>query len=98
MGFMTNQKKNEHNLFEAIGALVNQQEVRAFFLDLCTPAEIQAMAERFHIATLLAGQSLSYREISEITGASTTTIGRVARFLRDENYGGYELVINRLKE
>lgn len=89
---------DNQQLFEAIASLQDSTEARAFLLDLCTPAEIQAMSERLMIAKLLFQEELSYREISEKTGASTTTIGRVARFLRDENYGGYDLVIRRTEK
>ena len=95
---MSSQKQIENDLFEIIGQLEDSAEARAFFQDLCTPAEIHAMAERLKIAKLLAREKLSYREISEKTGASTTTIGRVARFLREENNRGYELVLNRCRK
>jgi uncharacterized protein YerC len=42
------------------------------------------------------GQS-SYRDIHDQTGVSVTTIGRVARFLQQENFQGYKLIIDRLK-
>ena len=38
---------------------------------------------------------MSYREINAQTGVSTTTIGRVARFLRDEPHGGYRAVLEK---
>jgi TrpR-related protein YerC/YecD len=72
-------------------------EVRAFLDDLCTPAEIRAFAERFKVARLLDEGQLSYREISERTGASTTTVTRVARFLREMPHQGYRLVLDRMK-
>jgi len=93
---MRNLRPVDLNLFEAVASLENPEEARVFLRDLCTPAEIQAMGERLHIASLLIKQDLSYREISELTGASTTTIGRVARFLREEDYGGYQKVLQRL--
>jgi uncharacterized protein YerC len=39
----------------------------------------------------------SYRQINSETGVSTTTIARVARFLRDEPHQGYRTVLNRLE-
>ena len=60
-----------------------------FLVDLCTPAELRALSERWHVAKLLKEGKLSYRDINAQTGVSTTTIGRVARFLRDEPHGGY---------
>jgi TrpR-related protein YerC/YecD len=64
--------------------------------DLCTPAEIDSLAERWHVARLLDEARLSYREIHEATGVSTTTIVRVARFLRQESNGGYRGAIDFL--
>ncbi|HEX8625648.1 MAG TPA: YerC/YecD family TrpR-related protein [Allosphingosinicella sp.] len=65
-------------------------------LDLCTPAEIRTLAERWHVARLLDGTGLSYREIHDATGVSTTTVVRVARFLREERNKGYRSAIDAL--
>lgn len=83
---------------KAILTLRDAGEVRAFLDDLCTPAEIRAFAERFKVARLLDEGQLSYREISERTGASTTTVTRVARFLREMPHKGYRLVLDRMKD
>ena len=64
--------------------------------DLCTPAEIRSLAERWHVARLLDGTELSYRDIHEATGVSTTTIVRIARFLRQEPHQGYRSAIDAL--
>ena len=64
--------------------------------DLCTPAEIRTLAERWHVARLLDGTDMSYREIHDATGVSTTTIVRVARFLRQEPHKGYRAAIDAL--
>src|SRR5579884_3993756 len=62
----------------------SEDEMGRLLIDLCTPAEIRTLAERWHVARLLDGTDLSYREIHDATGVSTTTIVRVARFLRQE--------------
>jgi TrpR-related protein YerC/YecD len=85
----------ERNLFAAVAALRSGEECRAFFRDLCTPAEIQAMADRWAVVEWVK-QGLPYREIHRLTGVSVTTIGRVARYYANGN-GGYALVANRLK-
>ena len=64
--------------------------------DLCTPAEIRSLAERWHVARLLDGTDLSYRDIHEATGVSTTTIVRIARFLRQEPNRGYRDAIDAI--
>ena len=85
-------------LADALLLIRSPAEARALLADLCTPAEIRTIAERWHIARLLDEGALTYREIHEATGVSTTTIVRVARFLRQENNGGYRVLLNRLKE
>jgi TrpR-related protein YerC/YecD len=88
--------KDERALFDALSMLENGQEAARFLRDLATPGELAAFAERWRIARLLDEGGHSYREIAAATGASTTTIGRVARFLRDEKHQGYRLVLDRL--
>lgn len=71
------------------------EEMARLLRDLCTPAEIRTMAERWHVAQLLDRTDLSYRDINEGTGVSTTTIVRVARFLRQEPHQGYRSALDR---
>ena len=85
-------------LVRALLALDSAEEVKAFLNDLCTPAEIRAFAERFKVARLLDEGQLSYRDIATRTGASTTTVTRVARFLREMPHQGYRVVLDKLKE
>jgi TrpR-related protein YerC/YecD len=73
------------------------EEMGRLLTDLCTPAEIRTLAERWHVARLLDGTDLSYREIHDATGVSTTTIVRVARFLRQEPHQGYRRAIDTLE-
>jgi TrpR-related protein YerC/YecD len=73
------------------------EEMQRLLADLCTPAEVRTLAERWHVAQLLEEGSLSYREIHEATGVSTTTIVRVARFLKQEPHQAYRLAIGRLE-
>jgi TrpR-related protein YerC/YecD len=84
----------EQNLYTAVAALKSAEECRAFFRDLCTPAEIQAMADRWSVVEFLQ-RGLPYREIHRLTGVSVTTIGRVARFLAAGN-GGYAVAVQRV--
>ena len=85
-------------LAEALAALRSGEEARALLADLCTPAEIHSLAERWQVARLLDAGALTYREIHEATGVSTTTIVRVARFLRQEDNRGYRLLLDRTKD
>jgi len=84
---------HERALYQAILGLATPEEARAFFRDLCTPAELQAMADRWAVVELLE-KGLPYREIHRLTGVSVTTIGRVARYLTAGN-GGYRLAAQR---
>ena len=95
-GSKNNREAARKSLFGAIAKLRNVSETERFFIDLATPAEIDAFAERWRIAQLLDAGELSYREIAEETGASTATIGRVARFLRQEPHRGYRIILDRL--
>ena len=84
-------------LCAALLAVRDIGDVENFLRDLCTPAEIAAMIGRWHVCRLLNENGLSYREIHRLTGVSLATIGRVARFLRNEHHGGYHAVLKKLK-
>ena len=80
-------------LFDAIQSLESRDETESFFRDLCTLSELEAMAHRWEVALLLE-QGLPYLEIAERTGASTTTVTRVAHWLR-HGEGGYRQALDR---
>lgn len=81
-------------LAEAFAALRSGDEVLAFLEDLCTPAELEAMSDRWRVVPYLQDR-VPYREIHDETKVSVTTIGRVARTL-DHGAGGYRIAIKRL--
>lgn len=83
-------------LARALILVKDAAEMERFLIDLCTPAELRALSERWHVACLLDETTKSYRDINAETGVSTTTIGRVARFLKDEPHQGYRAVLDRL--
>jgi TrpR-related protein YerC/YecD len=85
----------ERSLYEAILTLQSVDECRAFFKDLCTPAELEAMSDRWVVVEWLR-RNLPYREIHKRTGVSVTTIGRVARYLGSGN-GGYDIAMSRIE-
>lgn len=80
----------------AISLIKNKDEALDFFTDLCTPAEIEAMADRWEVVPLLR-KNIPYRTIHEQTGVSVTTITRVARCLTLGS-GGYQLIAERLEQ
>jgi len=85
-------------LIEALLSLKDEGEMDRFLTDLCTPGELTTLAERWRVARLLDDNQLTYRQISEKTGASTATVTRVARFLSQEPAQGYRLVLDRMKK
>lgn len=89
-----NRKKIEDELFEAVLLLQDKKECRAFFEDICTPAEIEALVGRWQVAILL-NKDMPYRVVSEKTGVSLATVTRVARFLHNGSLG-YRIVLDRM--
>lgn len=84
----------EQWLYQAIAAVNTAEEAQNFLNDLCTPAEIQAMADRWRVVDLVK-QGIPYRQIYEMTGVSVTTVGRVARHMA-LGAGGYEQIYKRM--
>lgn len=74
-------------LATALRGLRAVEDICAFLEDLCTPAELEAMTDRWRVVPLLL-RGLPYRDIHALTGVSVTTIGRVARTL-ERGAGGY---------
>ena len=89
-----NTARAEQGLYRAILSLRNEAECEQFFADLCTPAELEALVDRWAVVKYLQ-DGLPYRKIHDLTGVSVTTIGRVARFLLAGN-GGYQTALKRL--
>ena len=81
-------------LCDALLSLHERAELRALLLDLCTPAELEALSDRWRVVPMLLRQR-PYREIHDQTAVSVTTIGRVARCLV-QGEGGYLLAAQRL--
>ncbi|MDQ3205001.1 MAG: YerC/YecD family TrpR-related protein [Pseudomonadota bacterium] len=81
------------DLANAMVGLRNVEQMAAFLQDLCTPAELEAMTDRWRVVPLLA-QGVPYREIHDLTQVSVTTIGRVARTL-ERGAGGYSAALQR---
>lgn len=78
-------------LCQAFLSCKDETQLLDFLRDVATLSELQALSERFEVAKLVA-QGASYREISAATGASTTTVTRVARFI-ENGPGGYRRIL-----
>ena len=87
---------HESELFTAILALKTPDEARDFFYDLCTPAELEGLVDRWRVAQMLMKKT-PYRKKAEETHVSTATIVRVARFLNN-GFDGYKTVMKRLQK
>ena len=85
--------REHRDLFETVAALKTADEAQRFLRDLCTRAELDAMAHRWQVARLL-DEGLPYLEVARRAHASTTTVTRVAQWLR-RGEGGYRLALQR---
>lgn len=79
------------SLCSALLACKTHDDMANFLRDVATLSELQAFGERLEVARLLA-QGLSYRQVAAKTGASTTTVTRVAHFL-ENGEGGYRKIL-----
>lgn len=80
-----------NELVRCLSVIDNADDMRRFLTDLCTVAELDAMGQRLQVAALV-DEGVSYQEISKLTGASTSTVTRVAHWLR-YGEGGYRVVL-----
>ncbi len=88
------QTKKSRRLLQAILTLKTNSEAKRFFRDLMTRKEIEEFSNRFRAAEMLAA-NMPYVEIEQETGLSSTTVARVAKWLRGEA-GGYRTVLEKL--
>ncbi len=79
-------------LSSVLATLDDAGAIEDFLVDLCTPAELEALSDRWVVVPLLA-EGVPYRSIHDQTGVSVTTIGRVARCLESGN--GYKAALER---
>ena len=84
------------HLFDAILSLQSKEECYAFFKDLCTYQELNAMAQRLQVAKMLH-EGHVFHEIVEETDASTATISRVNRAIKD-GCDGYQIIFDRTEK
>lgn len=88
---------NRDILYKAVMSLETEEECAAFFEDLCTPQELNAIVQRLEVAKLLV-EGKVYKQIVAVTHASTATISRVNKTLSYQATGGYKTVLDRLEE
>lgn len=93
--------KNKHSnpnceLYRAVLTLRTPEECHAFFHDLCTQSELNAIEQRYEVAKML-NSGMIYNDILAVTKASSATISRVNRSLVNGK-DSYVMVFERLKE
>jgi TrpR-related protein YerC/YecD len=84
------------SLVDAIWSLETRAELQDFLRDLCTLNELETLAHRWEVARLL-NEGLPYLEVARRTGASTTTVTRVAHWLKHGEQG-YRVALERAKQ
>lgn len=86
--------KQVDELFEAILTLKDRDDCYNFFEDLCTINELISFSQRLSVAKKL-DEGKTFAEITNETGASSATIGRVNKCLT-YGTGGYRRILDRL--
>jgi len=87
------ESKATKELCEAVLKLKNVKECEDFLRDLMTLHEIEEMARRWQVAKLLE-KKVSYLKTAKKAGVSTSTVTRVAHWLK-HGRGGYRTALDR---
>lgn len=90
---MTNNSDMRTQLFSVLAELETAEKIELLLDDLCTPKEIDYMAQRIEGAKLLM-QGESYNQIISKTSISTATLGRINRCIQYGN-GGYSDLLKK---
>ncbi len=80
------------SLCDALLLCKTEGDLADFLRDIATLSELQSLSERLEVAKQIA-RGLSYRQVAATTGASTTTVTRVAKFI-ENGHGGYRKVLH----
>ena len=80
-------------LFQVLSDMKSPEALSSFMRDVATIKELNEMSKRWQAAKMI-DKKTPYREISEKTGLSTTTVSRVAYWLNNGE-GGYRLALDR---
>jgi TrpR-related protein YerC/YecD len=88
--------KKLKNLSEALLTIPDTSTMLAFLRDILTLDELAEISNRWEAVRLLK-VGKTYRDIAKTTGLSTTTVSRIAHWLR-AGEGGYEEVYQLTKK
>lgn len=84
------------DLLRVLAALDDPDAIRRVLIDILTPREVEAIAERWEIVKRLDA-GMSQRAIRDDIGASVTTISRGNRQMK-YGLGGFRLALDVAKE
>jgi TrpR-related protein YerC/YecD len=87
--------KKVKNLSRALLSLKNEKDMLAFMRDLCTLEELTELSNRWEAVKMIE-QNIPYREVAEDTGMSTTTVTRIAHWLK-HGEDGYRKALKNIK-
>ena len=73
----TKQQKQQ-DLFRLLAKTSDPADIAALFEDLCTPKEVENMAERLYAAELLL-EGNTYNQVMALADISSATLSRVSR-------------------
>ncbi|PLX26419.1 DNA-binding transcriptional regulator [Candidatus Parcubacteria bacterium] len=83
-------------LAKALSSVTNEKDMVSFMRDLCTLEEMTEMANRWEAVQMIE-EGKPYREIAGKTGMSTTTVTRIAHWLK-HGEGGYQKALKQKKK
>jgi TrpR-related protein YerC/YecD len=83
-------------LCSAVASCKNEEEIADLLRDIGSLSELQSWSERLEVAKLLS-QGFTYREVAKHTGASTTTVTRVAKSI-ENGTGAYQKYLMNLRK
>lgn len=75
-------------------SIKSENDMMSFLRDLCTLEELEEMSRRWEAVEMI-DKGITYREISEKTGLSTTTVTRIAHWLNNGEGGYRQALQNR---
>ena len=78
-------------LYEILAKLNTEEDIKAFFDDLCTYAEIDKMEQRVEAAQMFL-QGATYNQVIKNTKISSATLSRVSRCIHHGS-GGYSKLL-----
>lgn len=86
--------RDSQDLFGAILMLRSKSEVKKFLRDLLTEQEISEFSRRWRAVRML-DSGRPYTEIVKTTGLSSTTVARIAKWMKS-GMGGYRMMLGRV--